>query len=159
MRVGIGYDVHPLLPDTSLVLGGVSIPYSHGLDGHSDGDVLVHAMIDSVLGAAGLGDIGLHFPPSGQNSGISSLALLEKTVALLQSQNWRITGLDATIVAERPTLSRFIPEMRQIIAQVVQLEFHEVNIKATTTDGLGVTGRGEGIAAHAIATIMKQETV
>jgi 2-C-methyl-D-erythritol 2,4-cyclodiphosphate synthase len=159
MRVGIGYDVHPLLPDRSLVLGGISISHSHGLDGHSDGDVLVHAMIDSVLGAAGLGDIGQHFPPSEQNKGLSSLALLEKTVALLQSNNWRITGLDATIVAERPTLSPFIPEMRRIIAKIVQLEFLEVNIKATTTDGLGVTGRGEGIAAHAIATIMKQETM
>ena len=159
MRVGIGYDVHPLLANRPLILGGVSISHTHGLDGHSDGDVLVHAVIDSVLGAAGLGDIGQHFPPSAQNTGISSLTLLERTVILLQSNSWRITGLDATIVAERPVLSRFIPEMRRVIAQIVQLEFHEVNIKATTTDGLGLTGRGEGMAAQAIATIVKQETV
>ena len=158
MRVGIGYDVHPLTPGRPLLLGGVAIPYEQGLAGHSDGDVLLHAVIDALLGAVALGDMGQHFPSSDRRyQGISSLRLLEETRDLLISRRWRISGVDATIVAERPSLSPFIPEMRQRVADVLLLPLDGVSIKATTTDGLGFTGRGEGIAAQAVAVVQEQE--
>lgn len=154
MRVGIGYDVHPLVAGRPLVLGGVPIPYPRGLEGHSDGDALVHAVIDALLGAAALGDIGQHFAPSDPRyQGIASLRLLEETRALLEARRWRITGVDATILAERPTLAPFIPAMRQRLADVLGLPLDRVSVKAKSTNGLGFIGRGEGIATQAVATI------
>ena len=154
MRVGIGYDVHPLAEGRPLVLGGVPIPYPRGLAGHSDGDALVHAVIDALLGAAALGDIGQHFPPSDpRTQGIASLRLLEETRGLLEAGRWRITGVDATILAERPVLAPFIPAMRQRLADILQLPLDRVSVKAKTTNGLGFIGRSEGIAAQAVATI------
>ncbi len=154
MRVGIGYDVHPLVPGRPLVLGGVTVPYPQGLQGHSDGDALTHALVDALLGAAALGDIGQHFPSSDPRyRGISSLRLLDETRGLLEARRWRVTGVDATIVAERPLLSPFIPTMRQRLAETLQLPLDRVSVKATTTNGLGFIGRGEGIAAQAVATL------
>ena len=156
MRIGTGYDVHPLVPGRPLTLGGITIPFERGLAGHSDGDVLVHAVIDALLGAAALGDIGHHFPSSDPRyQDISSLRLLEETMRLLGG-HWRIVNVDATILAERPFLKPFLGEMRQHLAGVLGLSLDEVSIKATTTDGLGFTGRGEGIAAQAVALIQEQ---
>ena len=151
---GIGYDVHPLIAGRSLVLGGVSIPFDKGLAGHSDGDVLIHAIIDALLGAATLGDIGTHFSSSDpQYKEIASTLLLRRTSELLEERGWRIIHLDATIVAEQPTMKPFIDKMRRNVAESLKVDRNSVNIKATTTDGLGSIGRGEGIAAQAIATI------
>ena len=136
------------------MLGGVSIPFEHGLAGHSDGDVLLHALIDALLGAATLGDIGTHFPSGNpQYKDISSGLLLEDTRRILEEHGWRILHVDATIVAERPRLQPFIDAMREKIAQGLVLDKASVSVKATTTDGLGFTGRGEGIATYAIATL------
>ena len=154
MRVGIGYDVHPLVEGRPLVLGGTSVPYPRGLEGHSDGDALVHAIIDALLGASALGDIGQHFPPTDPRfQGISSLRLLEETRALLEAGRWRTAGVDATILAERPLLGPFIPAMRQRLSEVLGLPLDRVSVKAKTTNGLGFIGRGEGIAAQAVATL------
>ncbi len=153
-RSGIGFDVHPLVEGRPLILGGVSIPFDKGLQGHSDGDVLVHAVIDAILGAAGLGDIGSHFPSSDSRyKGIDSTKLLRQTTRLLRNQGWRTAYVDATIVAERPLLSPFLDQMKQRLAASVDLDPRLMNLKATTTDGLGFTGRGEGIAALSIATL------
>ena len=151
---GLGYDVHPLVVGRSLVLGGVSIPFDKGLSGHSDGDVLIHAVVDALLGAATLGDIGTHFPSDDPKyKEIASTSLLKTTGDLLEERGWRIIHLDATIVAERPTVKPFVDRMRRNIAEGLKMDRSSVNIKATTTDGLGSIGRGEGIAALAIATI------
>ena len=153
-RSGIGYDVHPLVDERPLVLGGVTVPFEKGLAGHSDGDVLTHAVIDALLGGAGLGDIGTHFPSSHDRyRGAASTGLLRETVGLLAASGWRTAYVDATILAERPVLSPFVSRIKQSLAASLEVEPHQVNIKATTTDGLGFTGRGEGIAALAVATV------
>ena len=153
-RTGIGVDVHPLAEDRALVLGGVKIPHTHGLAGHSDGDVLVHAIIDAILGAAGLGDIGTHFSPGDeQYRGIDSTILLTRTVEIIAEENWRVQYVDATILAERPRLQSYISEIRATLARSMRLSDGLVSVKATTTDGLGFTGRSEGIASMAVATL------
>lgn len=158
IRVGIGYDVHPLVDGRALVLGGVSIPFPRGLSGHSDGDVLGHAVIDALLGAAGQGDIGSHFPSTDPAyQGARSLDLLTRVVSLIAGKGWRIGNLDATIVAQDPQLSTFINPMITQLAEAMGLDAGKVNVKATTTDGLGFPGRGEGIAAYAIALIEERE--
>lgn len=157
MRVGIGFDVHPLVEGRPLVLGGVTVPFAKGLQGHSDGDVLLHALIDALLGAAALGDIGAHFPSSDpQYRGISSLLLLEHTHALLRRRGWLVHNTDATVVAQAPVLRPYIDPMRGEIAVRLGLALGQVSVKAKTTDGLGFTGRGEGIAAYAVATLEEQ---
>ncbi len=154
MRVGTGFDAHRLTEGRTLVLGGVVVPYEYGLAGHSDGDVVVHAMMDALLGAAALGDIGVHFPSGdSQYEGIDSLLLLARVRDLLTDRGWRVLNLDATIVAERPRLASYIGRMRQAVSSCLGLELEQVSIKATTTDGMGFTGKGEGIAAHAIVSI------
>jgi len=154
MRVGIGYDVHKLVSGRKLVLGGVEIPFEFGLEGHSDADVLVHAVMDALLGAAGLRDIGVQFPPDDpQYKDISSLVLLKKVKALLDRKVIDVGNVDAVIVTEQPKLSPFIDEMRRNIRDALRIDLDRVMVKATTTDGLGATGRGEGIAAYAVALV------
>ena len=154
LRVGVGYDAHRLAPNRALVLGGITIPSEKGLVGHSDGDVAVHASIDALLGAAALGDIGTHFPAGeSRYEGINSLCLLSETRDLLSANGWRVHNLDATIMAEVPKLAPYIEQMRKTIEECLGTGPGAVSIKATTTDGLGFTGKGEGIAAHAVATI------
>ncbi|MDE2787422.1 MAG: 2-C-methyl-D-erythritol 2,4-cyclodiphosphate synthase [Chloroflexota bacterium] len=155
-RVGTGADAHALAAGRALVLGGVTISHPTGLAGHSDGDVLSHAMIDALLGAAGAGDIGMHFPPGDPSlAGISSLLLLERTVAVLAQGGWYIANVDATMLAQRPRLSPHVPLMRQNIATALSVELSQVSVKATTTDYLGFTGREEGIAAVAVALLCR----
>ena len=154
MRVGVGFDVHPLVAGRCLVLGGVAIPHELGLAGHSDGDVVLHAVMDALLGAAALGDIGTHFPSSDASlRDVSSLDLLKRVSALQGDRGWRVGNVDATIVAERPKLAPYITTMRERISGALGLGVHQVSVKATTTDGLGLTGRGEGIAAYAVASL------
>lgn len=150
MRIGTGYDVHRMTEGRELVLGGVKIPCERGLLGHSDADVLVHAVMDALLGAAALGDIGRHFPDSDEKyRGISSLKLLEQVGALVQQEHYIVGNIDATIIAQRPKLAPFIELMRDNIAAVLGISRSQVNVKATTEEGLGFTGSGEGIAAQA----------
>ncbi len=157
VRFGMGYDVHRLVEGRALMLGGVTIPYSHGLLGHSDADVLLHAIKDALLGAAALGDIGRHFPDNDeQYKGVSSLLLLDKVGAILRKNNFRVNNIDATIVAEQPKLAAFIPVMNANIAGVLGLQNDQVNVKATTTETLGFTGRREGISAYAVAAIQSK---
>ena len=154
VHTGIGYDAHRLEAGYPLWLGGVHIDFESGLAGHSDGDALVHALVDAILGAAGLGDIGTHFPSSDpQYRGASSIQFLQHAAGLLNQKGWRITNLDATIIAEHPRLAQFSENMCETIAESLGLAQAQVNIKSTTSDGMGFTGRGEGIAAFAIATI------
>lgn len=154
----MGYDVHRLVEDRKLILGGTIVPYELGLLGHSDADVLIHAIMDALIGAAGLGDIGRHFPDNDDSyKGISSLILLEKVKLLLRDNYCIIGNIDATIVAQRPKMAPYIEKMRSNIAEVLELQLDAVNIKATTTEGLGFTGNGEGIAAYAVATIDKNQ--
>ena len=154
MRIGIGYDVHPLVPGRRLVLGGVEIPFGKGLSGWSDADALTHAIIDALLGAAALGDIGSHFPPGEpQYRDISSLVLLERVRDKLAEKGWRVGNIDATIVAEQPKLKGFIDGMRQQLSQTLGIEITQVSVKATTSEQLGFVGQGEGIATCAIALI------
>jgi len=149
MRVGIGYDVHPLVEGRPLVIGGVEIPYARGLLGHSDGDVLCHAIGDAVLGSASKGDLGSHFPDSDPKyKGISSLKLLEQISALVRPK--RIVNLDATVVCEEPRLAPFVPEMRRNLSKALGISPDAISAKATTSEGLGFTGRGEGIACLAV---------
>lgn len=155
MRIGTGYDVHRLAEGRRLVIGGVEIPHEKGLLGHSDADVLLHAVSDALLGAAGLGDIGMHFPDSDQRfKGISSLTLLAEVCRLLRERGFRVNNIDATIVAERPRMAPHIPSMTVAISRAVGVEPGAVNVKATTTEGLGFAGKGEGIAAYAVCTVM-----
>ncbi len=155
IRSGIGYDVHRLVPERKLILGGVEIPHSLGLDGHSDADVLLHAIKDALLGAAGLGDIGRHFPDTdGRYKGISSLKLLAEVQGILASHGYRVNNIDATIVAQKPKLASYIGQMNQNIAEVLSVGVGRINVKATTTEGLGFAGQGLGIAAYATATII-----
>ncbi len=154
MRVGFGYDVHRLVEDRDLILGGVKIPYEKGLLGHSDADVLLHAIMDALLGAAALGDIGRHFPDTDPAyKGISSLRLLEHVGELLSQESYQIINLDATIIAQRPKMAPHISQMVEQVARTLKIDKSQVNIKATTEEGLGFTGSGEGIAAHAICSI------
>ena len=154
LRVGIGYDVHPLTPGQRLVLGGVEIPFKKGLDGWSDADVLTHAIIDALLGAAALGDIGSHFPPGEpQYKGIPSLVLLEKVKRELDKNGWQVNNIDATIVAEQPKLKDFITRMRQQLSQTLGIDMGQVSVKASTSAGLSFIGKEEGIAAYAIAML------
>lgn len=153
-RIGHGYDVHRLTEGRALILGGVQVPYALGLLGHSDADVLTHAVMDALLGAAGLGDIGRHFPDTDERyRGISSLLLLEHVRRLLADAGWRAGNIDATVIAQRPKLAPFLDEMRQKLAATLGISPDCVNVKATTEEGLGFSGRGEGIAAHAVALL------
>ena len=154
MRVGLGYDVHKLVEGRDLILGGVQIPYEKGLLGHSDADVLVHAIMDALLGAAALGDIGKHFPDTDpQYKGISSIALLEHVGHLLEESDDVIENIDATIIAQRPKMAPHIAAMRENVAEALGISVEQINIKATTEEGLGFTGTGEGIAAHAVVLL------
>lgn len=156
MRVGMGYDVHKLVEDRELILGGVTIPYEKGLLGHSDADVLLHAVMDALLGAAALGDIGKHFPDTDpQYKGISSIRLLEHVAALLDEQNYIVENIDATIIAQRPKMRPYIDTMRENVAQALKISVDQVNIKATTEEGLGFTGSGEGISSQAVCALEK----
>ena len=156
MRIGHGYDVHQLAEERRLILGGVNIPYEKGLLGHSDADVLTHAVMDALLGAAGLGDIGRHFPDTDPAyAGADSLKLLAHVVRLLAEQGYVVGNVDATVLAQRPKLASYIPRMRDNLARVMGIESSQVNIKATTEEGLGFTGSGEGMAVHAVALIEK----
>ncbi len=157
MRVGLGYDVHALTENRKLILGGVEIPYDKGLLGHSDADVLVHAIMDAILGAAALGDIGKHFPDTDNSfKNISSLVLLKQTKHILETHGFIINNIDSTIVAQSPKLSPFIEEMRKNISDILQIDTSFVNIKATTTEKLGFEGRKEGISAFAIASVIQK---
>lgn len=154
MRVGLGYDAHRLVRSRPLILGGVEIPYPLGLQGHSDADVLTHAIGDALLGAVGAGDLGQHFPDTDPiYRGISSLALLDKIRDLVRAQGYRPANIDATIVAQAPTLKPYIPQMVTNLAQILRLPPTAVNIKATTTERMGFTGTGEGMAAYAVALV------
>ncbi len=154
MRIGIGYDIHPFGDGRRLVVGGVELHGETGLAGHSDADVLLHAIIDALLGAAGLGDIGAHFPPDDpQWRGASSLGLLSRTLTLLREAGMEVESLDSTVIAERPRLAPHLPAMRERIARALAISPTRVNVKATTNEGLGAIGRGEGIAAMAVALL------
>lgn len=156
IRIGQGYDVHKLIEDRKLILGGVDIPYEKGLLGHSDADVLVHAVMDALLGAAALGDIGRHFPDNSDDfKNISSLILLDKVFHLLKDKGYTTINIDATVIAQRPKLASHIEDMRKNIANALQCDVDQINIKATTEEGLGFTGTGEGIAAQAVCLIEK----
>ena len=158
MRVGIGYDVHPLTPGRRLVLGGIDIPFERGLSGWSDADVLTHAIIDALLGAAALGDIGSHFPPGDpQYKDISSLDLLERAKKELTEKGWRIVNIDATVMAERPRLRELIDRMRGQLSQTLGINISQTSVKASTSARLGFIGREEGIAAYAVALIEGSE--
>ena len=155
MRVGHGYDVHRLTEGRPLILGGVRVPYDRGLDGHSDADVLTHAVIDALLGAAGLGDIGQHFPDTDDRYlGISSMILLSETAKLLKKAGWRAGNIDVTLIAQAPKLARFLPQMRDCLAAALSIEPGAINLKATTEEHLGFTGRGEGIACHSVCLLI-----
>lgn len=156
MRVGMGYDVHKLVENRDLIMGGVKIPYEKGLLGHSDADVLLHAIMDALLGAAALGDIGKHFPDTDEKyKGISSMKLLEHVGKLLDEHLYLVENIDATIIAQRPKMRPYIDEMRQNIADALKIDVDQVNVKATTEEGLGFTGTGEGISSQAICAIEK----
>ena len=156
MRVGMGYDVHKLVEDRDLIIGGVKIPHTFGLLGHSDADVLLHAVMDALLGAAGLGDIGKHFPDTDPAyKGISSIKLLEHVAALLEEHQFLVENIDATIIAQRPKMRPYIDTMRENIARALKIELDQINVKATTEEGLGFTGSGEGISSQAVCMLEK----
>lgn len=154
MRIGMGYDVHKLVENRELIIGGVTIPYEKGLLGHSDADVLLHAIMDALLGAAALGDIGKHFPDTDpQYKGISSIKLLQKVGRLLEEHCFLIENIDATIIAQAPKMRPYIDDMRENIANALGIEMEQVNVKATTEESLGFTGQGEGISSHAVCML------
>jgi 2-C-methyl-D-erythritol 2,4-cyclodiphosphate synthase len=154
LRIGIGYDVHKFSKETALVLGGCNIDFEFGLAGYSDADVVLHSIIDSILGAAGQGDIGEHFPPGNEEFlGISSIVLLEKVAKLIEEKGFFIVNIDATIIAEKPKLVKYKGKMQNNISKTLQINSEQVNIKATTTEKLGFLGRGEGIACQSITLI------
>ena len=154
IRIGHGYDVHKLVEGRPLVLGGVEIPFSKGLDGHSDADVLLHAVCDALLGSLALGDIGVHFPDTDPRfKDIASLELLRRVDGIIKEKGFRIGNIDVTLVAEQPKIARYIPRMQEAIARTASLEKNRISIKATTTEGLGFAGKGEGIAAHAVVLV------
>ena len=155
MRIGTGYDVHKLVEGRALILGGVNIPYERGLDGHSDADVIVHAIMDALLGAAALGDIGQHFPDTDPRyKGADSVKLLHEVGLILAAHGYSIENIDSTIIAQRPKLMSYLPEMRTNVAKALNLSVDQVSIKATTEEHLGFTGRGEGISAQAVALLI-----
>ena len=156
MRIGHGYDVHRLVEGRQLIIGGVNIPHKYGLDGHSDADVLIHAIMDALLGAVGFGDIGKHFPDTDNKyKGISCLLLLKRVREILDENGYAIVNIDATIIAQSPKMSPHISDMKSNIAQALNMNPEFINIKATTTEGLGFSGRKEGIAAHAVTLVNK----
>lgn len=156
MRIGMGYDVHKLVEGRKLILGGVEIPYEKGLLGHSDADVLLHAIMDALLGAAALGDIGKHFPDTDPAyKGISSIRLLEHVADLLEEHQFLIENIDATIIAQKPKMRPYIDRMRENIAAALQVDLDQINVKATTEEGLGFTGNGEGISSQAVCMLEK----
>lgn len=158
MRIGFGYDVHRLVEGRDLILGGVKIPYKYGLDGHSDADVLVHAIIDALLGAVGWRDIGTHFPdndPTYKNA--DSCQLLKLIYDKMQKAGWQIGNIDTTIVIQQPKLASSIPEIMNRLAEVLQVKVEDINVKAKTTEKLGFEGRGEGVAAYAVALVLKSQ--
>ena len=154
MRIGMGYDVHKLVEGRKLILGGVEIPYEKGLLGHSDADVLLHAVMDAMLGAAALGDIGKHFPDTDPEfEGISSLKLLKRAAATVRKNGYTVGNIDATIIAQRPKMAPYIEQMRHNIAKALGTDVENINVKATTEEGLGFTGSGEGISANAVCLL------
>ena len=156
VRIGFGFDVHKLVEGRDLWMGGVMIPHTMGLLGHSDADVLIHAICDAILGAANMRDIGFHFPDTaGEYKDIDSKILLKKTVALVREKGYEIGNIDATICAERPKMNPHIPEMQRVLSEVMGIDIDDISIKATTTEKLGFTGREEGISAYAVALIEK----
>lgn len=156
MRIGLGYDVHKLVSDRKLILGGVEIPYEYGLLGHSDADVLLHAIMDSLLGASALGDIGKHFPDTDPKyKGISSIALLKEVGTLLYENGYKISNIDSTIIAQKPKMAPHIPLMRKNIANALNIDIDQINVKATTEEGLGFTGEGLGISSQSICLLYK----
>ncbi len=155
MRIGHGYDVHKLVENRPLIIGGVDIPHTLGLLGHSDADVLTHAIMDALLGACALGDIGLHFPDTDERfKGADSLMLLSEVCSMLRNRGYEIGNIDATILAQKPKLRPYIPQMTENLASVCGVDISQINIKATTEEGLGFTGSQQGIAAHAVALVM-----
>ena len=158
MRIGHGYDVHRFIEDAPLIIGGVTIPHTHGLEAHSDGDVLIHAICDALLGAAGLWDIGHHFPDNEEAfKGIDSRILLRRVINDLSKRGWCVGNVDATIIAQAPKMAPFIPQMRALLAVDMEVDVTAINIKATTTEKLGFAGRKEGIATHAVALIRQAD--
>ena len=156
MRIGHGYDVHKFVEGRDLIIGGVTIPHSHGLEAHSDGDVLIHAICDALLGAAGLWDIGHHFPDTDEAfKNIDSRLLLKRVISDLNELGWRVNNVDSTVIAQEPKLAPFIPDMRTLLAEDIAVEYDAINVKATTTEKLGFAGRKEGIAAHAVVLLKK----
>lgn len=153
IRFGIGYDVHKLAADRKLILGGVEIPHTLGLEAHSDGDVLIHAIIDAILGAATLGDIGQHFPGTPEFKDISSVELLKRILPLVKAKGYSIVNVDSIIVAQRPKLAPYVLQMRQRLAEVMKVDVDAVSVKAKTEEGLGFTGTEQGIAAYAVASL------
>ena len=159
MRVGMGYDVHKLVENRDLILGGVKIPYEKGLLGHSDADVLLHAIMDALLGAAALGDIGKHFPDSDHRyKGISSIELLKHVGSLLKENNWLIENIDSTIIAQKPKMAPHIENMRKNISEALNINIDQINVKATTEEGLGFTGEGKGISSQSICLLTKKSS-
>ena len=159
MRIGMGYDVHKLVENRDLILGGVKIPYSLGLLGHSDADVLLHAIMDSLLGASALGDIGKHFPDTDDKyKGISSIELLKYVGSLLEENNWIIGNIDATIIAQKPKMAPHINDMRKNISEALNINIDQINVKATTEEGLGFTGEGKGISSQSICLLTKKSS-
>ena len=159
MRIGHGYDVHRLVDERKLILGGVEVPHTKGLLGHSDADVLTHAIMDALLGAAGLWDIGHAFPDTDDSyKGISSLLLLARVMTMLEERGLSVGNVDATIIAQRPKLAPYIPQMREKLAQLMRVSPDRINVKATTEETLGFTGTGEGMAAHAVALLNERTT-
>ena len=155
MRIGLGYDVHRLVTDRDLILGGVTIPYELGLLGHSDADVLLHAIMDSLLGAAALGDIGKHFPDTdARYKGISSIKLLEEVGKLIKENGYKISNIDSTIIAQKPKMASHIPTMRENIAKALDISIDQINVKATTEEGLGFTGESKGISSQSICLLI-----
>jgi 2-C-methyl-D-erythritol 2,4-cyclodiphosphate synthase len=158
MRIGMGYDVHKLVENRDLILGGVNIPYEKGLLGHSDADVLLHAIMDSLLGASALGDIGKHFPDTDTKyKGISSISLLKEVGKLLKENNFEIGNIDSTIIAQKPKMAPHILKMRENIANALKISIDQINVKATTEEGLGFTGEGLGIASQSICLLTKSD--
>lgn len=157
MRIGMGYDVHKLVENRDLILGGINIPYEKGLLGHSDADVLLHAIMDSLLGASALGDIGKHFPDTDSKyKGISSISLLKEVGKLLKENNFEICNIDSTIIAQRPKMAPHILKMRENIAEVLNISIDQINVKATTEEGLGFTGEGLGISSQSICLLTQK---
>ena len=158
MRIGHGYDVHRLVEGRALILGGVHIPYEKGLLGHSDADVLTHALMDALLGAAALGDIGRLFPDNDDRfAGAYSVALLREVIRIIHDQGYTVGNVDCTVLAQRPKLAPYIPQMRERLCEAMGVSVEQVSVKATTEEGLGFTGEGKGIAAHAVALLEKME--